>query len=160
MSMTNILQAVDDAFQVWGRSAPPVRADENPNTDYVRRIARIAQKKGYLSYDEPIKNVRFAELPDHSLPQFTQLPLEGIKRSVLRSDTVPDGTERQVFTRDDNTGLAIRGFVRPSGDSFVRDPEVGARACRRVDCIKSPGGNVYYRSARTARALDALARGY
>jgi hypothetical protein len=131
--MTTVQERADDAFQVWGRSAPPMRADENSNS-YIRRIARIAQKKNYLSYDEPVKKVDFDQLPDHALPQFTSLLIEGIKRSVTRSDTVPEGTERSVFSRDENTGLAIRCFVRPDGESFVKDM---GRPCRRVVSIKA-----------------------
>jgi hypothetical protein len=142
MTTAAILEQFDNAFQRWGRAAPPVRADENEG-DYIRRVARIAQKKNYLSYDEPIKRVRFAELPDHALPQFTKMLIEGIARSVLRSDTVPDGTERQVFTRDENTGLAIRGFVRPDGQSFVKD---FGRPCRLVDSIKAHDRILYQRA--------------
>jgi hypothetical protein len=140
MSITNIVQAVDDAFQVWGRSAPPVRADDDANS-YIRRVAKIAQQKNYLSFDEPVKRVRFAELPDHALPQFTSLLIEGIKRSVMRPDTVPDGTERSVYARDENTGLSIRSFVRP--ESFVKDM---GQPCRRVDSIKARDQILYQRA--------------
>jgi hypothetical protein len=127
MTTAALLEAFDNAFQKWGRAAPPVRADENERA-YVERIARIAQRRGYLSYDEPVKKVDFRQLPSNALPQFTKLLIDGIKRSVMRPDTVPDNTERSVFTRDDNTGLSIRSFVRP--DSFVKDPEYGHRDCR------------------------------
>ena len=48
--------------------------------------------------------------------------IDGIKRSVRRSDTVPYGTERAVFARDENTGMATRSFVRPDGESSLRTP--------------------------------------
>jgi hypothetical protein len=134
-----ILEAFDNAFQKWGRAAPPARADEDANS-YTRRVARIAQRKNYLSYDEPVKKVNFAELPDHALPQFRQLLIEGIKRSVMRPDTVPDGEERQVFTRDENTGMAIRSFVRPDGQSFVKDM---GQPCRKVVSIKAKDQILY-----------------
>src|SRR6516162_9205149 len=104
MTTATILEEFDNAFQRWGRAAPPVRADEDENS-YTRRVARIAQKKNYLSYDEPVRRVNFNELPNHALPQFTKMLIEGIKRSVMRPDTMPDGTERSVFTRDENSGL-------------------------------------------------------
>jgi hypothetical protein len=142
MTTATVLEQLDNAFQKWGRAAPPVRADED-EAAYIRRVARIAQKRNYLSYDEPVKRVRFAELPDHALPQFTALLIEGIKRSVMRPDTVPEGTERQVFTRDDNTGMAIRSFVRPDGQSFVKDM---GRPCRKVVSIKA-GNTIVYEAA-------------
>jgi hypothetical protein len=142
MTTASILEAFDNAFQRWGRAAPPVRADEDENS-YTRRVASIARKKNYLSYDEPVRRVNFAELPDHALPQFRAMLIEGIKRSVMRSDTVPEGTERSVFTRDENTGLAIRSFVRPDGESFVKDM---GRPCRRVVSIKAKD-QILYQSA-------------
>jgi hypothetical protein len=152
MTTATILEEFDNAFQRWGRAAPPVRADEDENS-YTRRVARIAQKKNYLSYDEPVRRVNFNELPNHALPQFTKLLLDGIKRSVLRSDTVPIGEERQVFTRDENTGMATRSFVRADNRSFVCDM---GRPCRRVDSIRTPAGAVLYRSAFAKRALRPL----
>jgi hypothetical protein len=134
----SIQQRADDAFQVWGRSAPPMRAGENDRS-YIRRIARIAQKKNYLAYDEKVKRIDFDQLPDHALPQFTEMLLNGIRRSVTRSDTVPDGTERQVFSRDENTGLATRSFIRPDNESFVKE---FTRPCRRVVTFRTPHGLV------------------
>lgn len=130
--MSSIQEKFDNAFSVWGRSAPAMRADES-SEGYIRRMARVAQKKNYLSYDEPVKRVDFSQLPDHALPQFTKMLLDGIRRSVYRADTVPDGTERAVYTRDENTGMATRSFVRP--DSFVK--EMG-QPCRRVVAIRRP----------------------
>jgi hypothetical protein len=95
-------------------------------------MARLAQKKGYLAYDEPAKRVEFDQLPDHALPQFTSMLIDGIKRSVMRSDTVPDGTERKMTTVEPNTGSKITSFIRPDGESFVKEPAYGAGPCRRV----------------------------
>jgi hypothetical protein len=139
MTTATILEQFDNAFQKWGRAAPPVRADEDENS-YTRRVARIAQRKNYLSYDEPVKKVNFAELPNHALPQFRQMLIEGIARSVMRPDTVPEGTERAVYTRDENTGLATRSFIRPDGESFVKDM---GRPCRRVVSIKGKDQILY-----------------
>jgi hypothetical protein len=41
--------------------------------------------------------------PSARFPQFTNLLIDGIKRSVMRAD---HSSGWQVFTRDDNTGLA------------------------------------------------------
>jgi hypothetical protein len=123
-----------------------MRADED-NRAYIRRIARIAQKKHYLSYDEPVKRVNFDELRDDALPQFTAMLIDGIKRSVHRPDTVPEGTERRVIERDDNTGATITSWVRPDNESFVRDPQYGHRDCRRVTRIAAPMMQTLYQSA-------------
>jgi hypothetical protein len=139
MTTATILEQFDNAFQKWGRAAPPVRADED-ESGYIRRVARIAQKKNYLSYDEPVRRVNFYELPNHALPQFTQLLIEGIERSVTRPDTVPEGTERAVYTRDENTGLATRSFIRPDGENFVKDM---GQPCRRVVSIKAKDQILY-----------------
>jgi hypothetical protein len=117
-----------------------MRADDDEHS-YIRRVARIAQKRNYLSFDEPVRKVNFYELPNHALPQFTKMLLEGIERSVMRPDTVPDNTERSVYTRDENTGMAIRSFVRP--DSFVKDM---GQPCRRVDSIKARDQILYQRA--------------
>jgi hypothetical protein len=142
--MSTIIEQIDDAFSVWGRSAPPVRADED-TPRYIKRIARIAQKKNYLAYDEPAKKVNFDELPSSALPQFTRMLIDGIRRSVMRADTVPDGEERKVFTRDENTGLATRSFVRADNRSFVCDM---GRPCRRVVAINAPLTQALYRAGR------------
>jgi hypothetical protein len=139
MTTATVLEAFDNAFQKWGRAAPPVRADEDVAA-YTRRVARIAQRKNYLSYDEPVKKVNFAELPDHALPPFREMLIEGIKRSVMRPDTVPEGEERSVYTRDDNTGMATRSFVRADNRSFVCDM---GRPCRKVVSIKAKDQILY-----------------
>jgi hypothetical protein len=152
--MSSIQQRIDDAFQVWGRAAPPMRADEG-DAQYVRRIAQVARKKNYLSYDEPARRIEFNDIPDEYLGKFTGMLIDGIKRSVRRSDTVPYGTERSVFTRDKNTGMATRSFVRADGESFVKDPAVGALPCRRVTRICAPQGSVLWQdAAQTRRAAS------
>jgi hypothetical protein len=147
--MSSIQQRIDDAFQVWGRAAPPMRADEG-DAQYVRRIAQVARKKNYLSYDEPARRIEFNDIPDEYIGKFTSMLIDGIKRSVRRSDTVPYGTERAVFTRDENSGMAIRSFVRPDGESFVKDPEVGYRPCRRVTRISAPAGSTLWAAGNAA----------
>lgn len=144
----SVIEDIDNAFSVWGRSAPPMRADENDGR-YIRRIARIAQNKNYLAYDEPAKRVDFDKLPDNALPQFTAMLIDGIRRSVSRPDTVPDGEERSVFTRDPNTGMAIRSFVRADNRSFVCDM---GTPCRRVVRINAPASTPLYPADRAAMA--------
>ena len=60
--MSSIQERIDDAFQVWGRSAPPMRADEG-DAQYIRRIAQVARKKNYLSYDEPARRMSSTTSP-------------------------------------------------------------------------------------------------
>jgi hypothetical protein len=156
--MSAIQEKFDDAFQVWGRSAPAMRADESA-VSYVRRIARLAQKEGYLAYDEPAKKIEFDDIPDQYLGKYTPMLIDGIKRSVLRSDTVTDGTERSVFTRDENTGQAIRSFVRPDGECFVKEPAYGARPCRRVVRINRPATVALY-EAQDSAAKSAMMGGW
>ena len=148
--MSSIQQKIDDAFQVWGRSAPPMRADEG-DAQYIRRIAQVARKKNYLSYDEPARRIEFNDIPDQYLGKFTEMLIDGIKRSVGRSDTVPYGTERAVFTRDENTGMATRSFVRPDGESFVKDPAYGHQPCRVVTRICAPAGSTLWQDAAHTR---------
>ena len=148
--MSSIQEKIDDAFQVWGRSAPPMRADEG-DAQYIRRIAQVARKKNYLSYDEPARRIEFNDIPDQYLGKFTSMLIDGIKRSVRRSDTVPYGTERAVFTRDENTGMATRSFVRPDGESFVKDPAYGHQPCRRVTRIAAPAGSTLWQAASETR---------
>ena len=50
--MSSIQERIDDAFQVWGRAAPPMRADEG-DAHYIRRIAQMAKKKNYLATTSP-----------------------------------------------------------------------------------------------------------
>jgi hypothetical protein len=45
-----------------------------------------------------------------------------------------------VYERDENTGLAIRSFIRPDGESFVKDM---GRPCRRVVSIKAKDQILY-----------------
>jgi hypothetical protein len=146
----SILEDIDSAFQVWGRSAPPMRADEN-NSRYVKRIARVAQAKHYLAYDEPAKRVNFDALPDNALPQFTKMLVDGIRRSVTRPDTVPAGEERIMFTRDENTGMATRTFIGADNQSFVKDMGV---PCRRVVRVNVPPTTALYQADRRAIAGD------
>ena len=148
--MSSIQERIDDAFQVWGRAAPPMRADEG-DAQYIRRIAQVARKKNYLSYDEPARKIEFNDIPDQYLGKFTEMLIDGIKRSVRRSDTVPYGTERAVFARDENTGMATRSFVRPDGESFVKDPAYGHRDCRRVTRISAPAGSTLWQDASATR---------
>jgi hypothetical protein len=145
-----IQERFDDAFSVWGRSAPAMRADEGTNS-YIRRMARVAQKKNYLAYDEKVKRINFDQLPDHALPQFTEMLLDGIRRSVKRSDTVPGGTERRVVEIDQNTGSKITSFVRPDNESFVKD---FTQPCRRVVRINAPATTALYTSADAKRAMS------
>jgi hypothetical protein len=151
--MSSVQERFDDAFSVWGRSAPAMRADEGTNS-YIRRMARVAQKKNYLAYDERVKRIDFDELPDHALPQFTEMLIDGIKRSVKRSDTVPEGVERKVVEIDGNTGQKITSFIRPDNESFVKDPEYGARACRLVTRINAPATTPLYASAYAKAAMS------
>jgi hypothetical protein len=145
-----IQERFDDAFSVWGRSAPQPRADESTNS-YIRRMARVAQKKNYLAYDERAKRINFDQLPDHALPQFTEMLIDGIRRSVKRSDTVPEGTERKVVEIDGNTGQKITSFIRPDNESFVKD---FTQPCRRVVRINAPATTALYQAAYTKAAAS------
>jgi hypothetical protein len=147
--MKSLMERVDDAFSVWGRAAPPMRADET-NSRYIKRIARVAQKGKYLSYDEPTKRIDFDQLANDALPVFTGMLLEGIKRRVNRSDTVPDGEERAVFTRDDQTGQQTRSFVRPNGRTFC-DQFMGR--IQRVTRIAAPEMRTLYDAKRETAGL-------
>jgi len=152
--MKTLLEKVDDAFQVWGRAAPPMRADED-NPKYIRRIARIAQKKNYLAYNAKTKKVYFDRLAPDALPIFTAMLLDEIKQSVTRSDTVPEGTERQIFTRDDQTGMSTRSFVRPNGRCFTDE---FTQPCRRVLSFSTPNGPMDA-SGRYLRGSSAMGDG-
>jgi hypothetical protein len=147
--MRTLQERVDDAFQVWGRAAPPMRADED-NRRYIQRVARIAQKGKYLAYDAKTKGIDFDQLPREALPIFTNMLLDEIKQSVTRSDTVPDGEERAIFARDEQTGLATRSFVRPGGRSFV-DQFMGR--IQRVTRINATAQQALYSSKTESRGL-------
>lgn len=138
MSST-ILEQVDEAFQLWGRAAPPMRAGENERR-YIERVSRIAQKKNYLAFDEPARKVDFSTLPASARPQFESMLLEGIKRSVSRADTVPDGEMRARHVRNDGGGR-VTEWVGPR--SFVRD---FTTPCRLVTRINAPQQQVLYQN--------------
>jgi hypothetical protein len=150
--MSSVQERFDDAFSVWGRSAPAMRADEGTSS-YIRRMARVAQKKNYLAYDEKVKRIDFDQLPDHALPQFTEMLIDGIRRSVKRADTVPEGVERKVVEIDGNTGQKITSFVRPDNESFVKD---FTQPCRRVVRINAPATTPLYASADAKRAMGGI----
>lgn len=138
MSST-ILEQVDEAFQLWGRAAPPMRANEDERR-YIERVSRIAQKRNYLSYDEPAKQVDFRELPVNARPQFTDMLLEGIKRSVSRADTVPDGEMRARHVHNGGGGRVTEWIGR---ESFVKQLTTPAR---RVTRINAPQQQVLYQN--------------
>jgi hypothetical protein len=146
----------DQTFAKLDRSCPAQRADES-GIDYLRRLARVGRK--YIPKGEQIAQVRFDHtLPDAVVPQYAELMRERVEANMYRTDNMRPGELRSLLVTDENTGAQQRHWVGPT--SFVRDPAYGHRDARRVDCIRNPTGNVLYRSARSQRALDALARGY
>jgi hypothetical protein len=145
----------DATFQKLGRSCPAQRADEAP-LDYLRRLSRVGRK--YIPAGEEIARVSFAQLPDAVVPKFAEMMRERVEANLFRTDNMRPGELRPVLITDENTGMQQRYWIGKT--SFVRDPAYGHRDARRVDCIRNPTGNVLYRSARSQRALDAMARGY
>jgi hypothetical protein len=125
--------------------------------NYLRRLSRVGRK--YIPAGEEIAQVRFDHtLPDAVVPKFAELMRQRVEANLYSTDNMAPGEMRSVMRVDENSGLKIREWVGP--ESFVKDPAYGHRDCRRVDAIRTPTGNVLYRSQRTQRALDALARGY
>ena len=146
----------DATFAKLDRSCPAQRADES-GIDYLRRLARVGRK--YIPKGEEIAQVRFDHtLPDAVVPQYAELMRERVEANLFRTDNMAPGEMRSVMIVDENTGMRQRHWIGKT--SFVRDPAYGHRDVRRVESIPNPTGNILYRSARSQRALDALARGY
>jgi hypothetical protein len=142
----------DATFAKLDRSCPARRADE-AEMDYLRRLSRVGRK--YIPRAEEIAAVSFAQLPDNVVPQYSELMRQAVERNIMRTDNMQPGEMRAVMIVDENTGMKQRHFVGPT--SFVRDPAVGHRDCRKVIAINAPQPSRLY----TARGAEArLARGW
>jgi hypothetical protein len=136
----------DGTFAKLDRSCPAQRADED-STDYLRRLSRIGRK--YIPRGEQMASINFAELPDETVPKFSELMRAAVERNLYRTDNMAPGEMRSVMVVDPNTGAQQRHFVGPT--SFVRNPLYGHRDCRRVTRICAPAGSTLWGSASEAR---------
>jgi hypothetical protein len=141
----------DGTFAKLDRSCPAQRADED-STDYLRRLSRIGRR--YIPAGEEIARVKFDHtLPDAVVPKFSELMRAAVERNLYRTDNMVPGEMRSVMVVDPNTGAQQRHFVGPT--SFVRDPAVGHRDCRRVTRISAPAGTTLWAdAAQTRRAAS------
>ncbi|HZZ22322.1 MAG TPA: hypothetical protein VFE60_06995 [Roseiarcus sp.] len=119
----------DATFEKLDRSAPAQRADE-ASVDYLRRLSRIGRK--YIPRSEQLASVNFAELPDETVPKFSELMRQCVEKNLRRTDNMAPGEIRAVMQVDPNTGQKIREFIGPQ--SFVRNPLYGHAIAE-----KSPG---------------------
>ena len=115
--------------------------------DYLRRLSRVGRK--YIPKSEQMASVNFAELPDEVVPKFSELMRAAVERNLYRTDNMAPGEMRSVMVVDPNTGAQQRHFVGPT--SFVRDPAVGHRDCRRVVRIAAPHGSTLWADASQTR---------
>jgi hypothetical protein len=136
----------DGTFAKLDRSCPAQRADE-AQVDYLRRLSRIGRK--YIPKAEQMASVNFAELPDETVPKFSELMRSAVERNLYRTDNMTAGEMRSVMVIDPNTGAQQRHFVGPT--SFVRNPLYGHRDCRRVTRISAPAGTTLYQDAAYTR---------
>ncbi|HZZ25518.1 MAG TPA: hypothetical protein VFE60_24515 [Roseiarcus sp.] len=140
----------DGTFAKLDRSCPAQRADE-ASVDYLRRLSRIGRK--YIPKGEQMASINFAELPDETVPKFSELMRAAVERNLYRTDNMVPGELRSVMVVDPNTGAQQRHWVGPT--SFVRDPAVGHRDCRRVTRISAPSGTTLWAdSSATRRAAS------
>jgi hypothetical protein len=142
----------DQTFAKLGRSCPAQRADET-GVDYLRRLSRVGRK--YIPQGEEIARVSFAQLPDAVVPKFAEMMRERVEANMYRTDNMQQGEMRAVLVTDENTGAQQRHWVGPT--SFVRDPAVGHRDCRKVIAINAPAPTRLYQAAG---AEARLARGW
>jgi hypothetical protein len=136
----------DSTFQKLDRSCPAQRADEG-QTDYLRRLSRIGRK--YIPRSEQMASINFAELPDDTVPKFSELMRAAVERNLYRTDNMQPGELRSVVVVDPNTGAQQRHFVGPQ--SFVRNSLYGHRDCRRVTRIAAPAGSTLWQAASETR---------
>jgi hypothetical protein len=136
----------DATFQKLDRSAPAQRADE-ASVDYLRRLSRIGRK--YIPRGEQMASVNFAELPDETVPKFSELMRQCVEKNLRRTDNMQSGEIRPIIRVDENTGQKIREWIGPT--SFVRNPLYGHRDCRRVTRISAPAGSTLWQDASETR---------
>ena len=150
----SIQERWDATFQKLDRSCPAQRADE-AQVDYLRRLSRIGRR--YIPKGEQMASINFAELPDETVPKFSELMRAAVERNLYRTDNMQPGEMRAVMVVDPNTGAQQRHFVGPQ--SFVRNPLYGHRDCRRVVRISRPA-TVALWEAQDAAAKRAVAGGW
>jgi hypothetical protein len=150
----SIQERWDATFQKLDRSCPAQRADE-ARVDYLRRLSRIGRR--YIPKGEQMASINFAELPDETVPKFSELMRAAVERNLYRTDNMQPGEMRAVMVVDPNTGAQQRHFVGPQ--SFVRNPLYGHRDCRRVVRISRPA-TVALWEAQDAAAKRAVAGGW
>ena len=78
----------DGTFAKLDRSCPAQRADE-AQVDYLRRLSRIGRK--YIPRSEQMASVNFAELPDETVPKFSELMRAAVERNLYRTDNMRRG---------------------------------------------------------------------
>ena len=136
----------DRTFSMLDRSCPAQRADEG-STDYLRRLSRIGRR--YIPKSEQMASINFAELPDETVPKFSELMRQCVEKNLRRTDNMRPGEMRSVMRVDENTGQKICEFIGPQ--SFVRNSLYGHRDCRRVTRISAPAGSTLWQSSSETR---------
>jgi hypothetical protein len=114
----------DGTFAKLDRSCPAQRADE-AEVDYLRRLSRIGKK--YIPRSEQMASVKFSELPDETVPKFSELMRRCVEKNLYRVDNMQPGELRPIMVVDEQTGAKVRQFIGP--DSFVK---AMGQPCRRV----------------------------
>ena len=128
------------------RSCPAQRADE-AQVDYLRRLSRIGRR--YIPKAEQMASINFAELPDETVPKFSELMRQCVEKNLRRTDNMAPGEMRPIMRVDENTGQKIREWIGPT--SFVRNSLYGHRDCRRVTRIAAPAGSTLWQAASETR---------
>ena len=136
----------DGTFAKLDRSCPAQRADED-STDYLRRLSRIGRR--YIPKSEQMASINWTELPDETVPKFSELMRAAVERNLYRTNNMAPGEMRSVMVVDPNTGAQQRHFVGPT--AFVRNPLYGHRDCRRVTRISAPAGSTLWQSSSETR---------
>ena len=153
--MTSAQERWQSTFEKLDRSAPAQRADEG-STDYLRRLSRIGKK--YIPRAEQMASVNFRELPDEVVPKFSELMRACVERNLFRVDNMAAGEMRSVMVVDPQTGAKQRHWIGPT--SFVRDPLVGHRDCRRVVRITRPAAVSLWEASQMAATKRAASGGW
>ena len=118
-----------------------------------------ASAKRYIPAGEEMARVRFDHtLPDAVVGKFSELMRTAVERNLFRVDNMAAGEMRSVMVVDPQTGAKQRHWIGPT--SFVRDPLVGHRDCRRVVRITRPAAISLWEASQMAATKRAASGGW
>jgi hypothetical protein len=123
--------AYDRALEPFKAVAPSPVVGQDDFTSYARKAGDAARK--ILPEVSELKRVRFADLPQSALRNFTERMLAEVQNAAMDPETVEPGRFREITLRDADNNFVERKFIGPT--SFVRDFSLPSR---RVSAINAP----------------------